>query len=343
MNARKNYFRSCFKENLMPLFFITLISLVYCLIFAVLYQPFRYYLDYDNYVTYYRTTLEYPVIVLGLLCYIVPVLQFKRFKKRRHLDLYYSVPVSRRELGATHFLVGLITVVVPYTLCYLENFIVMLTRPAGSYDFLPMIGHYFLCLLLGIFSYSLFSFVFNQANTVIDGCIFMVIYSFAFALLTEPIELLLRNTVNISNFGIEPVTLLGNATLYFENLIELKTVYGYSSFYDSYIQIWQIIAWMIVGVVALILFLLLFGRQPAEKTEEISDSWFGYKVLIPVLAALAMLIYSLPANDGGVITWFWVELITLIAYTVYRRGLRYKKSDIAVLLALCAFLPVYLL
>ena len=137
--------------------------------------------------------------------------------------------------------------------------------------------------------------------------------------------------------------MLGNATLYFENLIELKTVYGYSSFYDSYIQIWQIIAWMIVGVVALILFLLLFGRQPAEKTEEISDSWFGYKVLIPALAALAMLIYSLPANDGGVITWFWVELITLIAYTVYRRGLRYKKSDIAVLLALCAFLPVYLL
>lgn len=342
MDTKKSYFRSCLKENFLPLLFITLVALVYCLISAVLYQPYRLYLDEQNYTTYYRATLNYPVVVLGLLCYIVPVLQFGRFKKRKNLDLYYSVPVSRTTLGISHYLVGLITVILPFTLCYLENFIVMLTRPAGTFDFLPMLGHFSLCLVLGVASYSLFAFVFNQANTVLDGCVFIGIYSIAFLFLSEPINLMLGDAVNMRSFGLEPVSLLGNITLYFENMVEMQPKYGGSFFYYNF-EIWQVVVWLAIGLICAILFVKLFGTQGAEKTEEISDSWFGYRILIPVLACLAMLIYMLPPTDAGIITWFWVEAFALLAYVVYRREIRLKKSDVAVLVALFAFIPLYLI
>ena len=69
-----------------------------------------------------------------------------------------------------------------------------------------------------------------------------------------------------------------------------------------------------------------------EKTEEISDSFLGYRVLIPYFA-LTGIIATLTFT-----TWVIFEILALIGYTIYRRGFRYKLSDIIVLLSLFIFL-----
>ena len=72
-----------------------------------------------------------------------------------------------------------------------------------------------------------------------------------------------------------------------------------------------------------------------EKTEEISDSYFGFRTLIPTFAITGMLAFAVWDN---IIFWVIIELFAILGYTIYRRGFHYKKSDIAVLCLLAIFL-----
>ena len=72
-----------------------------------------------------------------------------------------------------------------------------------------------------------------------------------------------------------------------------------------------------------------------EKTEEISDSYFGFRTLIPIYAISAMI---LSESSNYIILWVIFELLTFIGYTIYRRGFHYKKSDVITMCMLLIFL-----
>ena len=73
-----------------------------------------------------------------------------------------------------------------------------------------------------------------------------------------------------------------------------------------------------------------------EKTEEISSSYFGFRLLIPVYAISAMI--ALKTVSSTIIWFVIVEVLTFIGYTIYRRGFHFKKADIAILGLLLMFL-----
>ena len=71
-------------------------------------------------------------------------------------------------------------------------------------------------------------------------------------------------------------------------------------------------------------------RHRAEDVAQVSDSWFGYRVLIPAFMAL-LLALDYPADDpiGIYATAYAVTLaVGTIAYFVYRRSFRIKLADI---------------
>ena len=74
-----------------------------------------------------------------------------------------------------------------------------------------------------------------------------------------------------------------------------------------------------------------------EKTEEISDSYLGFRTLIPVYAVTGMITFEV---WDDVIFWVIIEFFAILGYTIYRRGFHYKKSDIAILCMLLIFLFV---
>ena len=83
--------------------------------------------------------------------------------------------------------------------------------------------------------------------------------------------------------------------------------------------------WSVVGVAAAVLAFVLADKKKTESAEEISNSIFGYKLLIPLIAFPFIL-------SNGVLDGYYNEalLVTIgaaVAYTVYRRGVHYKKSD----------------
>ena len=333
-----SYFRAHLRSGVKTLIYLIAITLILTVIIgmnAQVEEPFQ----ADDPPTY-RSTLYIPVIVLVILIYLVPLLEFSFFKKRINLNCAYSMPISRRAMGTVHYLTGAITITTVYTLSYLANFILLLTREAGHYVFQPMIEHYFLTLLFGLAFYSLMCFVFNEANTTGDGVCFMLLWSFAMFF----VSYFLFRILGIETFpnhinqlqGSNPFDFISQLTNRYQILCELDTTIVHSYYRDSWwslsaIPRWQIV-WIFIGIASALGLIFTFGKRRMEKTEEISDSFFGYRVLIPFYAVTSMFMLKS--------FFFWVifEILALIGYTIYRRGFRYKLSDIIILLSMLIFL-----
>ena len=344
MTNFKEYFRSHLKENIRPMIYILAAVLVMTFLISAGSQEVSY-LDYatQKWETEYYATLYVPVLFLCILAYILPVMEFSFFKKRINLDCAYSLPISRRAMGTVHYLTGLMILFGVFTLSYLLNFGLLLTKEPGVYDFVPMIAHYFLCLPLGFSLYAVMVFVFNQANTRGDGIWFMVLYTFVFTLI------LVAGIMIIENLGLWPEDYwyimegayvamswgtIDTMTTAYQSVVQLSAgsiaeLWGEPAFIAGFVF------WIAAGIGAAVGFFRTFGKRRMEKTEEISDSFFGFRTLIPIYAVTGMIAFEV---GDSIILWVIIELFALLGYTIYRRGFHYKKSDIAILCALLIFL-----
>ena len=348
MTMFKRYLRYHLKESLRPM--ICILVAVFALTFLIGFNEtstLTYELvDFElQEVRYYRSTLTIPVIFLSVLVSVIPVIEFSFFKKRINLDCIYALPISRRTMGLVHYVTGAITLLGSFTLSYLLNFLFILKRGVENFENLPsLIVHYLLCAVIGAAVYTVLVFVFNEANTMGDGIWFMILWSLAMALVLISVAELLDGTLDTNPLGNAAYT----ATPY--GLLVTSLTGGYESFVEtnpnSAATFWSqadgvafMIVWTVLGIAAAFGLYFTFGKRKVEKTEEISDSFFGYRVMIPLYAVTGMI--ALSASEI-VAMWVIIEAIAILGYTIYRRGFHYKKSDIIVLLSLIIFLFVKL-
>ena len=335
MTGFKSYFKLHFKANIRPLIYILATVIFLTFLLGIDNQPTTYY-DYELNMSFpdYKSTLYIPVIFLSILSYVLPVLEFSFFKKRINLDCAYSLPISRIAMGTVHYLTGLITLLGAFTVSYLVNFALLLSRGDGWFNFAPMIAHYLLCLLLGFAMYSLMVFVFNEANTKGDGIWFMILYTFVVILVVFAFSRIIGNNDLFSaEFTTIPWGMTGVLTSYYQYLVEIE--YIRSGFWQTPEFVLLFIFWVAVGIASAVGFFLTFGKRRMEKTEEISNTYFGYRVLIPIYAICGMITFE---SSKAIIFWVIIELFALLGYTIYRRGFHYKRSDIIILLSLLVFL-----
>ena len=335
MTGFKAYFIHHLKKDLRPFLCIFAAVIALTLVISLQAQP-------KVYVEGYNATLDLPCTILSLLAYVFPAMEFSFFKKRTHLDCAYALPVSRRALGTAHYLAGAIGLAGAFTLSYLTTLLVMLSWGPGNFSYLPVLAHYPLSLLLGLGTYSILTFAFNQANTQGDGIWFMLLYPLAYSLTLSAINRLIVDHLSLvfipeQQWFIPRYAMAQNLrdalTVYFQALTENKIAPPNPFVQDGFL-LWLIL-WIAIGLGAAAAVVFGFGKRRTEKTQELSDSPLGFPVLIPLCAASAMILaqsYQFP------VIWMLIEVIALIGYTVYRRGPRYKKSDLAVLLALSLFL-----
>lgn len=286
--------------------------------------------------TIYRSLIATSATVMICACYIAAVMNFSTFMKRRNLDCYYALPLSRRAIGTVHYLVGLINVVCIFTASYITNIVTMLMAN-GNFRYIYLLPYYFVSLLIGAIIYSVLVFVFNEGTSVVDGIIYMICYTFApMVLCTALLELtslgreyLFSELSTSLLFG-----LLLSVTEVFENAVEVKQDIFTSHLGAEHIIAWSVI-WLIIGVAAAVGFFLRFGKRRPELTEDVSESYFGYKVIIPYMAAMIMLSF----DSFDLLTLIFIEVAAFVGYTIYRRGFKYKKQDIITLAALviCEF------
>lgn len=335
MTSFRSYFKSHFKANLRPLIYILAAVLVLTFLIGVENQPSSRY-DFELQQSYqdYKSTITTPVIFLCILAYIIPVMEFSFFKKRINLDCAYSLPISRRAMGVVHYITGIITLLGAFTASYLLNFVLLLSRGRGYFNFAPMIIHYFLCLFLGFALYSLMVFVFNEANTKGDGIWFIILYTFVSVLIVASLRTIFDNDKIFNQAFVLPWGSLLDLTNNYKYLVEIENAHR-ATFWQSGSNVAWFIIWGVIGIASAIGFFLTFGKRRMEKTEEISTSYFGFRTLIPIYAFTGMITFHV---GDIIIFWVIIEMFAILGYTIYRRGFHYKKSDLLILASLIIFL-----
>lgn len=293
----------------------------------------------DIHVKYQTTNIYVFAVILGILCTMIPVLELAGFKNRRNLDTLYFFPIKRWKMAAVHYLSGLTQIFAIYSVAFFSGYAYLAMR-TDSFELGYMIPYYFLSLLLGIVMYSVFMFVFEQANTVADGALFILLWVFVLFIVAWVMRVkILRPFIADTMYWIDSAgdmswgivyMPINNLTVIFKSLIEVNRVVEYDytlSYAQQYMgQIYMFFIWGAFGVAAAIGYFITFVRKGAQCAGEISDSWFGYKTLIPVYGYSLLMMY----NDFDIMTLL-IVILMISGYVIYRRSFKLKKSDIAVM------------
>ena len=307
----------------------------------------------------YDSGLACYAVLLCVLCTVVPVMQFSYRMKQRSVDLWYSLPITRKQLVLVRTLAGLLLVFVPFTIAYWPGVAIVAMRcnelASSVRGFHFQYIHYLSCfaqmLLLGACLFGVNAFLFTRGNSMFDGIFFIL----GWAILVPLFVVVLnedfafdfywqgasgRQTwVNSSLFftyffTYSPVAWTGAA---FEKLITV------GAFFDNefHFMVTSILG-VLEGVAAYLALFLLADRDKSENVGQISSSRMGYKVLLPALEAgvIALIIMTVGWGWFDWNTVFYLVLVALCAlafYFAYRRSFRLKLSDIlSVILALVA-------
>lgn len=359
------YFKQHFRSSLKTIIIITALCLMLCMLFTATFQVQKHVGIESGHVSYtYHPTLGMSVFVLCVMSILAPILQFSTFKRRKNLDMWYALPISRRNIGLVHYVTGFLMVLIPFTACFLQNILLLIINGAASHLYLPpLIPFYFLAVFAGFIMYSVYCFAFNQANAVVDGVINIVLWTFilpmvcfCFAVFSGNNRLFDLLDITIATPVFSPVICITNAA---ENT--MRAAYG-TDLADYFRDMLNprgvgFIINTLAGIGAAIGQLLIFGKRPTEQAQEVSDSYFCYRVIIPTYAISAMLgtigflrIIGTVGNEVGsaiiraIIGYIigysftgFISVMAFIGYIVYRRGFHFKLSDGIVLAALGAF------
>ena len=330
----------------------TLLILITTIVFLAI--GFALYIDDDflRYYHFYNRVTDQSFDVIGpdsspilfitimacILCTIIPVIEFSFKMSKISIDQMYSLPIKREKLYIAKFISGFIEILIPVSVVFIFCLLKVLfsNHMYETIYFLP----YFVCLILFMFFlYSTITFFFTRGNTVIDGIINIVLIIFVVELFSSTIDSMLWGNIrNYFDSGYcylySPISIL---SILFDNKLSAEAINKLHTMYDEYYytvrvnlttyEIVSVIIFILIGIGSTILFVLLNKKDKAEDSMQVSNSWFSYKVFIPVYMSLI----SLLMMDGSeLIAFVFLFVGTYIAYVIYRRSLKIKKWDIIV-------------
>lgn len=293
---------------------------------------------HHNVINHYRQTHLYSNI--GILSFIaatvsalLPIFELSKFKNRRNIDTMLFMPISRTKMAMAHWLNCVLQIIIINFACF--STVALMFLPLIRFFPIWYLLPFFLATCLAcIVLYSFLSFVFSQANTVADGVLFMVIYSLIGMLIVGSFHDLFHikpTQLDFSYFSpFSPFFVLSrpfdniitpSITMDLDGNIQSSSVSSATTrlnFADKF----TLVFWGIMGVAAIFGYVFCFTKQKAEKVGDVSDSPFGYKVLIPLFAIPMFLIVE------DIILGAFVIIATTIGYIIYRRGFKFKFSDI---------------
>ena len=330
----------------------TLLILITTIVFLAI--GFALYID-DDFLRYYHfynrvtnqsfnvigpdsSPILFITIMACILCTIIPVIEFSFKMSKISIDQMYSLPIKREKLYMAKFISGFIEILIPVSVVFIFCLLKVLfsNHMYETIYFLP----YFVCLILFMFFlYSTITFFFTRGNTVIDGIINIVLIIFVVELFSSTIDSLLWGNIrNYFDSGscylYSPISIISEL---FDNKLSAEAINKLHTMYDEYYytervtlttyEIVSVIIFILIGIASTILFVVLNKKDKAEDSMQVSNSWFSYKVFIPVYMSLI----SLLMMDGSELIGFVFLFVgTYIAYVIYRRSLKIKKWDIIV-------------
>lgn len=275
-------------------------------------------------------------MILGVAATVMPILELAGFKNRRNLDTLCFLPISRMKISVVHYLNGLFQLVAIGLFCFGAAAIWLLPHVV-YFNIVSLLPFCALALLCSLLIYSFFMFIFMQAETTIDGILMMLVYTFLMMILMMVVSLM------DGFWQYMPDGFMAESAFVYSPLGIVSRSYGAAIHGETPADIdgsdvLTVVMWSVISLLSALGYFITFPRHRVEKVGGISDSFFGYRVLIPLCG------FCLIYWNGEFFPFYAVILILMLTgYIIYRRSLRLCRSDLlmlAISLALYVFRAV---
>lgn len=340
----KKYFIYQLKKNLLPL------ALLFGFALIVYVLP----LTVDDY-SYWNKSIE-PVyitvytgnitIALGLMSAIVPIYMFNYKMKKRSVDMYYSLPLSKTKILAVHFILGFAMVLAAYSAAYWLGFLIVVAK-IRKLQYIFYFWLYLASIIPAFIIYALAAFSFTRASTLVDGIIFVITtHCVLFVMLSgvqtiiETVNYRYYNYVNPGAFIVAaPLSRVHEVLGYM--ITNKGSLGGYSgwslsmSWGTSDIKIYDIVNEVVslsvltLGAAGATAAMFLTEKNcKAENCGQVSESIFGYKVMMPVYTVALFIVASFSTIELNAVIWGILAFCTLIATIIWRRTIKIGKTGL---------------
>lgn len=274
-----------------------------------------------------NTLVHIPAITLCVLCFIVPAMQFSYRMKRRSVDLWYALPIRREKLVLVRVLGGLALVFVPYAVSYAAG-VTVIACSENLFRMQMYVPLFFASLPMGVLLFGVNSFLFSRANTAGDGIVFMLLGAFALAMPMAFADAWLWQSVPNEIDDLLHYITFGPAAEMF--MLFGPAIRGVSTNIPG---LW--IACVLAAIEGCAAYFGLFytaRSHRAESAGQISNSPFGYKVLLPWYLffgiATASVEGGIAMTAAPIAEYLFMLILAFVGYFVYRRSFRLKLYDI---------------
>lgn len=313
----KNYFIYLLKKRIPILITLTVISLL----FFVLTNNIKLYIrGYGAEAYPNQTILESYGVGVAILALVIPVIEFSFKMTKISASQVYSFPILKRKFYFARYFMGILEIVIPFTISYLLSVLIIICSPN-----LYHVGYFFvylpLILVVGILIYSYFVFFYTQANNVVDAIVTLTLSIVGPILLMTSIHLFayINETVGI----FQPFVSIIYLTDLFQILLCGK-VYNLSG--SNTIILTESIIGLCFMIAALVLFIIFSQRFRGEDAGQKTTSWFSYRTLIPLTVVL------LPSLSDGILGFVALVALglslasTYLGYALYLRKFSLNKK-----------------
>ena len=306
------YLKYEWKKHLWVLLIITAIcTLPYVLETATMVLQFE---TYTGDIHIYTPNTASVSVPMAILTFIVPILIYSFKMNKRGVDGYYSLPIKREKLYLAKTVIGLALIFIPFTVAYWLGFLTLLGRQGNPYEMAWYVPAYFGYLGLGVLLFGFNAFIFTRANKIGDGVVFMLSYALIASLILSYVEKLFD--LQISWRIQEGFYSWGGLSAFdtmMSDLIQGESIANEVSF-GTYIYN------IITGVLGYVLLFFSVSFEKAENAEQVSDSWFGYRTLIPIYMA-----FLFAGGEQSTLSYCIILVMGLIATIVYQRKFKFSQ------------------
>ncbi|MCI6271735.1 MAG: hypothetical protein MR601_02200 [Erysipelotrichaceae bacterium] len=321
------YFNYLFKENNKILFILMFIGFIVCPVLMTVSTTSKSEVFYGNFMFYN--------FVVFILCYLIPFINFYFINRKKSVDTFFSLPISKSKLFIFKVLFTLIEIFGIYLLNMIISFLIILFK--GSYI---NVQYFILAILvnivLGITLVFVNIFIIVKCNNYIDSLICMIVYSILPPVIIETINVFLNNVTYGINYSLINSNCFSIPAIYFSDfsyaLNKVLKVNPYSFINDF--DVVTIYVMFLIGILLLGVSYVCFKNRKGEYAEQMTTSKLMYKSFLPIALISLLIIFGNERNDVNVYLFSTVIaiLVYIIGVFIYNRNLKLHKYNIIIIL-----------
>ena len=290
---------------------------------------------YDSKTVPENIPFGFSFVVAGVLATIIPIYEFKFKMNKIVVDQVFSLPIKKEKYYLSKYIVGLIEVLIPVLVSLIYSFIrVVTSRHLYNLSyFLPLL----ICLVLVTsVIYSILTFSFTRANTIVDGMVNICFSAFFLLAVATILRAMFAPESKATTY--EYIIYLPLWIVYdiFDCLMIQEAVnsagFTYANKVITYSEWSSLITYLVLGIISVFGLIYFAKKDKAEDSMQLSDSIFSYKFFVPYYIFFLSFIIGM-ARVTLIDSIVYIGVAGFIGYVCYRRTIKIQKIDLIFLFA----------